>query len=95
MTFPEPAPSFETEPGRAGVGPLSQNYHWNLPLVGLEGRAGLDLNLALDYDSLVWTTSGGSIAFDADRGQPSPGFNLGLPRIQPRYFNGRTLIPIC
>jgi RHS repeat-associated protein len=75
--------------GRAGVDPLSQNYHWNLPLVGLEGRAGLDLNLALVYDSLVWTTSGGSIAFDADRGQPSPGFNLGLPRIQPRYFNGR------
>jgi RHS repeat-associated protein len=80
-----------TEPrnrtGREGVDPLSQNYHWSLPLIGLPGRAGLDLNLSLSYNSLVWTRAGNAIAFDLDRGQPSPGFHVGPPAISRRYFN--------
>ena len=41
----------------ASDSPLSQNFNWNLPLVNLPGRAGLDLALTLSYNSLVWTRS--------------------------------------
>ncbi len=33
----------------------SRNFNWSLPLLSLRGRAGLDLHLALTYNSLVWT----------------------------------------
>jgi YD repeat-containing protein len=69
---------------------LSQNAHWGQPLINLKGRAGLDLNLSLVYNSLVWTRAGSQIAFDPDRGQPSPGFRLGFPTIQPRYRDTQT-----
>jgi len=60
-----------------------------LPLVGLSGRAGLDLNLALYYNSLVWTQEGSSIRYNSDRAfpGPGPGFSLGLPKLQQRYLN--------
>ena len=73
--------------GGSGENPLSQNFNWTLPLVSLPGRAGMDLNLSLSYNSLVWTKSGGIISFDDDRGFPGPGFRLGFPVIQPRYYN--------
>ncbi|MDQ3803369.1 MAG: PA14 domain-containing protein, partial [Acidobacteriota bacterium] len=67
--------------------PYSRNFSWSLPLVSLPGRAGLDLGLSLSYNSLVWTKDGSGIAFDADRGFPSPGFRLGFPAVQPRFYN--------
>src|SRR2546423_504412 len=73
--------------GAGGEDPLSRNFNWNLSLVDLPGRAGLDLSLGLSYNSLVWTKTGNSISFDDDRGFPSPGFRLGFPVIQPLYFN--------
>jgi YD repeat-containing protein len=74
--------------GGSGENPLSQNFNWTLPLVGLPGRAGMDLNLSLSYNSLVWTKSGSNyISFDDDHGFPGPGFRLGFPVIQPLYFN--------
>lgn len=73
--------------GGSGENPLSRNFNWRLPLVSLPGRAGMDLNLSLSYNSLVWTRSGGYISFDDDRGSPSPGFRLGFPVIQPLYYN--------
>jgi YD repeat-containing protein len=76
--------------GQPAVDLLSQNAHWGQPLVNLKGRAGLDLNLSLVYNSLVWTKAGSQIAFDPDRGQPSPGFRLGFPTIQPRYRDTQT-----
>jgi thermitase len=77
--------------GIEGVDLLSRNANWSLPIVGLKGRAGLDLDLALNYNSLVWMKSqnGASIKFDADRGFPGPGFRLGFPVIQPRYYNSQ------
>lgn len=39
--------------GGGSENPLSRNFNWTLPLVGLPGRAGLDLNLTLSYNSLV------------------------------------------
>ncbi|HEY6250260.1 MAG TPA: Ig-like domain-containing protein, partial [Candidatus Angelobacter sp.] len=67
---------------------LSGNYNWSLPLVGLPGRAGLDLNLALSYNSLsVWTKTGSAIDFNADNGFPGPGFQLGFPKIQSKFHD--------
>jgi YD repeat-containing protein len=75
--------------GSGGVDLLSGNANWSLPILGLKGRAGLDLGLSLSYNSLVWTKSQNntSIKFDADRGFPGPGFRLGFPFIQPRYIS--------
>lgn len=76
--------------GGGGVDPLSRNFNWTLPLVSLPGRADHDLGLTLAYNSLVWTRDGGGITFDADRGTPSPGFRLGFPVVQPRFFDPQT-----
>lgn len=73
--------------GGSGENPLSRNFNWTLPLVSLPGRAGMDLNLSLSYNSLVWIKSGSYISFDDAHGSPSPGFRLGFPVIQPLYFN--------
>jgi hypothetical protein len=73
--------------GLAGEDLASRNFNWSLPLVSLPGRAGLDLGLSLSYNSLVWTKSSSAIKFDADRGFPGPGFRLGFPGIEPRYFD--------
>jgi YD repeat-containing protein len=77
--------------GGGGVDLLSGNANWSLPILGLKGRAGLDLGLSLSYNSLVWTkdASTNSIKFDADQGTPGPGFRLGFPVIQPRYYNSQ------
>ena len=76
--------------GGGGENPLSQNFNWNVPLVGLPGRAGLDLNVTLSYNSLVWTRNNTHISFNEDNGFPSPGFRLGFPVIQQLHYNGET-----
>ena len=76
--------------GSGGDDPLSRNFNWSVPLVSLPGRAGLDLGLSLSYNSLVWSKGDSSFTYDADHGFPSPGFRLGFPMIQPRYFNEQT-----
>lgn len=78
--------------GGDGANPYSRNYNWSIPLLSLPGRAGLDLGLALSYNSLVWTkdTTGAAVTFDADHGSPSPGFRLGFPIIEPPFFNTQT-----
>lgn len=79
------------ETGGGGENPLSRNFNWNLPILNLPGRAGMDLGLTLSYNSLVWTTVGNNaIAFDEDNGFPGPGFRLGFPVIQPLYANAQT-----
>jgi subtilisin family serine protease len=85
---PRTRPTNET--GQPGVDLGSQNVNWSLPLVSLPGRAGLDLNLALTYNSLVWTKDGSFIKFNADLGNPAPGFRLGLPILQQRFLNAAT-----
>jgi len=70
--------------GGGGENPLSRNFNFNVPLLGLPGRAGLDLNLSLAYNSLVWLNSGSGMSFNEDAGFPSPGFRLGFPVMQVR-----------
>ncbi len=80
--------------GEPGEDLLSGNYNWNLPLVSLPGRAGLDLNLGLAYNSLVWTKAGSFIGFDTDNnGSLSPGFRLGFPVIDGSYYRYDTPAP--
>jgi YD repeat-containing protein len=73
--------------GSAGEDLFSGNYNWTVPILGLRGRAGLDLGLSLTYNSLVWTRLMRAVIFDADRGFPGPGFRLGFPTIQQKFFN--------
>jgi RHS repeat-associated protein len=88
--FSGPRTRPRNETGQPGVDLGSQNVNWSLPLVSLPGRAGLDLNIALTYNSLVWTKDGSFIKFNADVGNPAPGFRLGLPILQQRFFNAAT-----
>jgi YD repeat-containing protein len=73
--------------GGGGADPLSRNYNWSVPLVGLPGRASLNLGLTLSYNSLVWTKDAGGVTYDADDGWPGPGFRLGFPAIEPKFIN--------
>ena len=77
----------ENETGEAGVDLGSRNFNWGIPLVQLAGRAGLDLGVGLYYNSLVWTRQGSSIQYNADHGFPGPGFRLGFPAVQARYYD--------
>lgn len=64
--------------GQQGVDLGSRNFNWSASLVSLLGRAGLNLNIALTYNSLVWTKESPGIKYDAGRGFPGPGFHLGF-----------------
>jgi subtilisin family serine protease len=78
------------ETGQPGVDLGSRNFNWSLPLLNLPGRAGLDLDLTLFYNSLVWTKAGSYIKFNGDLGTPAPGFRLGLPTLQQLFFDADT-----
>lgn len=78
------------ETGQPGEDLGSQNFNWDLPILTLPGRAGLDVNLTLSYNSLVWTKDGSFIKFNADLGNPAPGFKLGLPTLQQRFTDAAT-----
>src|SRR5204863_4494458 len=68
---------------------LARDVEWSLPIVSLAGR-GVDLGLTLSYSSAaVWTRSGPYIYFDDDNSSLSPGFRLGFPTIQEKYFNAQ------
>lgn len=67
----------------------ARDAEWSVSLLSLPGRAGLDLGLGLSYSSLVWTNSGPYTYFDVENGSPSPGFHIGFPTIQDKYFDAR------
>ncbi|MCI0423166.1 MAG: hypothetical protein L0312_28735, partial [Acidobacteria bacterium] len=64
--------------------PGSESYNYAVPILSLPGRNGLDLNLALFYNSRVWTidTVNGTATFNADRDFPSYGFRIGFGYIE-------------
>jgi YD repeat-containing protein len=72
-----------------GNGLQSRDAEWSVSLLSLPGRAGLDLGLSLSYSSMVWTRSGPYIYFDEDNGWPSPGFRLGFPTLQEKFFDAQ------
>jgi YD repeat-containing protein len=73
-----------------GNGMLTRDASWNVPLLSLPGRNGLDLGLTLSYSSMVWTRSGPYFYFDQDNGFPGPGFRLGFPTVQRKVFDAQT-----
>ncbi|HEY0427515.1 MAG TPA: VCBS repeat-containing protein, partial [Pyrinomonadaceae bacterium] len=70
----------------------SRNSAWGTGLVSLPGRAGMDLNIGMSYNSLIWTKVGSTMAFDMDKSNVAPGFNFGFPRIEPAYLSSQTSI---
>jgi YD repeat-containing protein len=75
-----------------GTNYYSRNFGWSTGLVSLPGRSGMNLNIGMSYNSLVWTKVGSTMAFDMDRSNIAPGFNFGFPRIEPAYINSQTSI---
>ena len=76
-----------------GTNLYSQNFGWGTSLVNLPGRAGLDANLGISYNSLVWINIQGQMYFDPDESNVTPGFRMGFPVIKASYLDeGSTLI---
>ena len=96
-TYPTTTGNFSTARidilNRAGTGGedlLSGNVSFGIPILSLPGRAGLNVSLGLSYNSRVWSKANSTVAFDTDRGFPSPGFRLGFPVVQPLFYNSVT-----
>jgi hypothetical protein len=64
---------------QAAAGAGSSNFQLTVPVLNLPGR-GIDLALALTYNSRVWTGAG-SFLFDADADWPAPGWSLGFGKL--------------
>ncbi|MBV9240702.1 MAG: hypothetical protein JO314_01735, partial [Acidobacteria bacterium] len=57
-----------------GTNLYSRNFGWGTNLVSLPGRAGLNLDIPISYNSLMWLKDDTSIVFDPDVDNVSPGF---------------------
>ena len=97
-----------TPPGKKKPGALSaassvpvtesgnRNFSFGLPVVSLPGR-GIDVSLALVYNSLVWNKSTNPsdsstwMTYDVDSGYPAQGFRLGYGQIEDQGSAGFTL----
>lgn len=58
----------------------NNNFQVVAPVLSLPGR-GIDLNLNLIYNSLVWNKSGNEMFFDIDHDSPAPGWHLGFGKM--------------
>jgi RHS repeat-associated protein len=71
------------ESTRAGaVLPEGSNFDFAVPLLRLSGRR-VGVNLALHYNSRVWSRRNTTMAYNGIVGWPGPGFSLGFGRIVP------------
>ena len=84
----QPMQLFDPTAGASVVGGVSynldsRNYNFSLPVMSLAGRAGLNVGLALSYNSKVWTkdASTATMVFNGDRGFPAPGWHTGFGAI--------------
>jgi YD repeat-containing protein len=62
--------------GGAGSG----NFQRTAPVLSLPGR-GVDISLALTYNSRLWNKANNNINFDIDRDWPAPGWSLGFGKM--------------
>lgn len=58
----------------------NNNFQVVAPVLSLPGR-GINLNLSLVYNSLVWNKSGNDMYFDIDHDSPAPGWHLGFGKM--------------
>ena len=80
-TADDPGNQTGTPPGTspdAGAG--NGNFQFSAPVVALPGR-GIDINLALNYNSRLWSKSGNQMSYDSDRGFPAPGWSFGFGKM--------------
>ena len=65
-----------------GAGAGSGNFSLTVPILDLAGR-GLDLGLALTYNSLLWHRIGNNMQFapDLDDDWPAPGWSIGFGKV--------------
>jgi YD repeat-containing protein len=73
--------------------PGSQSYNKTIPVLSLPGR-GLDLNLALWYNSRIYDvdTANSTVTFNADRDFPSYGFRLDFGFIEYDSANAQMIL---
>ena len=64
----------------------SFDYLFSAPVFG-EGGRGIGVNLALTYNSRVWTKETGGMTFNYAKGWPAPGLTLGYGRLVDNYDN--------
>lgn len=62
-------------------GASNGNFQISASVISLPGRAGLDVNLALNYNARLWSKSGSTMYYDPDRGSPAPGWTLGFGKM--------------
>lgn len=85
------------EPGNPPGGPQdggagNGNFQIAAPVLSLPGR-GIDLSLALTYNSRVWSkTSYYEMTFDPDRTWPAPGWSLGFGKMVGMGMSGSMLV---
>lgn len=73
------------------VGAGNGNFQIIAPVVALAGR-GIDVNLSLTYNSRLWSKSGNTMSYDSDKGNPSPGWNLGFGKMLYMGSNGGCML---
>ncbi len=104
----QPANLIGSPPGKKKPGAMSagsaigtsesgnKNFIFGLPVVGLGGR-GIDVSMALIYNSLVYNKSTNPsdsstwLTYDVDSGYPAQGFRLGYGQIEDQGSAGFTL----
>jgi hypothetical protein len=65
-------------PQDGGAG--SSNFQFTAPILSLRGR-GIDLSLAMTYNSRLWNKAGNNMNYDIDRDWPAPSWNLGFGKL--------------
>jgi YD repeat-containing protein len=91
-TADDPVNQVGTPPNAApAAGAGNGNFQIAAPVVSLPGR-GIDLNLALVYNSRLWSKSGSYIKYDSDKGFPGPGWSLGFGKMMYLGGNGGCMI---
>ncbi len=75
------------EDGGAGNG----NFQITAPVLSLPGR-GINVSLALTYNSHLWHKAGSNITYDIDRGWPSAGWSFGFGKMADIGDGGSILI---
>lgn len=58
----------------------SANFQFTAPVLSLPGR-GIDISLALTYNSRLWNKANNNMNFDIDRDWPAPGWSLGFGKL--------------
>lgn len=76
-----------TPPDSAGSG----NFRFSAPVLELPGR-GLNIALALSYNSRLWNKASNQINYDNDKGWPAPGFSLGFGKLLGMTINSGCML---